>query len=233
MSQTELTKVSGVSEVAEATGFTEKQIETLKGTSLSTLKTQAQVILALNVAKKYDLDIFAKEFWAWVDNKWALITIASAEWFKKIARKQAWFISIEANAVFESEDFSLNTWIWELSHSIKLDSRGKDKKPVGAYARLKMEWKPDQVKWVDWAEYSNDHVTFASPWKKQRSAMIEKCAITVLCRQAFGLSGLYWEEETDVMRNVNKNVSNDVSTEDLEQQTKELEKEIMEGTIEQ
>lgn len=220
-------KVNGIDEISSATGFSNKNIEVLKNTIFDTLKTQAQVILALNVCRKYDLDPFAKEFWAWVDNRWKLITIASAEWFKKIARKQTGFISIQANAVFEWEEFSLNTWTWEVSHVIKLDSRWKDKKPIWAYARLKMEWKADEVKWVDWSEYSNDQVTFASPWKKQRSAMIEKCCITVLCRQAFWLSWLYWEEETDSIRNLEKNVSNEVDKENIENITEELEQKLL------
>lgn len=227
----EIAKVNQVTEISTETWFSEKQIEVLKNTSLNTLKTQSQVILALNVAKKYDLDIFAKEFWAWVDNKGRLITIASAEWFKKIARKQKGFISIEANAVFDGEEFSLNTWTWKVSHSIKLDSRWSNKKPVWAYARLKMEWKVDEVKWVDWSEYSNDQVTFASPWKKQRSAMIEKCAITVLCRQAFWLSGLYGEEETDHTRNLKKDVSNEVDLEEVDKQTAKLEQDLMGGVV--
>ena len=222
-----IVKANWTKEISTATGISEKDIEVLKNTCLSTLKTQAQVILALNVAKRYDLDIFAKEFWAWVDNRWKLITIASAEWFKKIARKQSWFISIQANAVFKWEEFELNTWTWDVYHKVKLDCRWKDKKPIWAYARLKMEWKEDEVKWVDWHEYSNDSVTFASPWKKQRSAMIEKCAITVLCRQAFWLSWLYWEEETDYMRNLEKNVSNDVDKENVDDITAELEAEIL------
>jgi len=230
MSTTDIVKAKGTAEIAKATWFTEKDIEVLKNTVLNTLKTQAQVILALNVAKKYDLDIFAKEFWAWVDNKSRLITIASAEGFKKIARKQTWFISIQANAVFEGEEFSLNTGTGEVNHIINLKNRGKDKSPVGAYARLKMKGKEDEVKWVDWAEYANDQVTFSSPWKKQKSAMIEKCAITVLCRQAFWLSGLYWEEETDSMRNLSKNVSNETDIENVDNTVADLEAEILNKT---
>ena len=220
-----IVKVNSAWEIAKATWFTEKNIEVLKNTIFSTLNTQAEVILALNVCKKYDLDPFAKEFWAWRDNKW-LVTIASASWFMKIARRQKWFISIQANAVFDGESFSLNTWTWALTHSIKLECRGKDKKPLWAYARLKMEWKDDEVKWVDWSEYTNEHRK-SSPWSKQSSAMIEKCAITVLCRQAFGLSWLYWEEETDSMRNLEKNVSNEVDQDNIDDVTAKLEAEIL------
>lgn len=225
--ETEIVKANWTNEISIATWFTEKDIEVLKNTVFSTLKTQAQVILALKVAQKYDLDVFAKEFWAWQDNRGQLISIASASWFMKIARKQKGFISIQANAVFEWEHFSMNTATWVVNHEIKLECRWPDKKPLWAYARLKMKWKEDAVKWVDWSEYSNDQVTFASPWKKQRAAMIEKCWSTVLCRQEFGLSWLYWEEETDSMRNLKKDVSNDVDQENIDTVAAELEAEIL------
>ena len=227
MSETDIVKAKWANEISLATWFSEKDIEVLKNTVFSTLKTQAQVILALKVAQRYELDVFAKEFWAWQDHKWQLISIASASWFMKIARRQKGFISIQANAVFEWEDFELNTWTWDVHHKIKLDCRWADKKPLWAYARLKMEWKEDEIKWVDWNEYSNDQVKFASPWKKQRSAMIEKCAMTVLCRQAFGLSWLYWEEETDSQRNLNKNVDNDVDKENVDTVAAEIEADIL------
>jgi len=227
MKETKLVKVNGADEIAIATWFTTKDIEVLKNTIFDTLKTQAQVILALNVCKKYDLDPFAKEFWAWVDNRGRLITIASASWFMKIARKQKGFISMQANAVYDGEEFSMNTATWEVNHVIKLDCRGADKKPLWAYARLKMEWKDDEVKWVDWSEYANDSVTFASPWKKQRAAMIEKCWSTVLLRQAFGLSWLYWEEETDYTRNLTTKVTNDTDQDTVDDVAAEIEAEIL------
>ena len=58
-----------------------------------------------------------------------------------------------------------------------------------------MEGKPDQIKWVYWDEYAPANANAYSPWAKQKSEMICKCAKSVLCREAFGLSGLYGEEE--------------------------------------
>lgn len=63
--------------------------------------------------------------------------------------------------------------------------------PIGAYAVLRMEGKPDVINWVDWSEYAGT----SGPWTKQKAAMIRKCAVAVLCREAFGLSGLYDEAE--------------------------------------
>lgn len=188
--------------ISQETWFSNKQIEVLKNTVFNTLKTESQVILALKVAQKYDLDVFAKEFWAFQDNTWKLISIASASWFMKIARRQPWFISIEAHAVYEWEEFKMNTSTWEVTHIIDLSAR-KPKKdwevvsPIGAYARLRMQGKPDQVKFAEWSQYQKMTTKFNSPWNINKNAMIEKVSVTLLCREAFGLSWIYGEEETD------------------------------------
>jgi len=225
--QTDVVVKDKFSDITKETWFNNKQIEVLKNTVFNTLKTESQVILSLKVAQKYQLDPFAKEFWSWVDNWWKLITVASASWFMKIARRQPWFISLQANAVYEWEDFSINTWNWEVNHVIKLDSRGKDKKPVGAYARLKMEWKEDVVKFVQWGEYAKETSKFNSPWNTYRNAMIEKAAVTVLCREAFWLSGLYWEQELDKIKPLNKQVVIEWDQEQTMKAIEEKEKEIL------
>ena len=47
---------------------------------------------------------------------------------------------------------------------------------------------------MDWSEYCPVNVDY-SPWAKQKTAMITKCATSVLIREAFGISGLYDEAE--------------------------------------
>lgn len=78
-------------------------------------------------------------------------------------------------------------------HVIHPEKMQNGEVPLGAYAILRMEGKEPVAKWVYWNEYvqGGDY----TPWKKQKSAMISKCATSVLCREAFGLSGIYGEEE--------------------------------------
>lgn len=117
--------------------------------------------------------------------------------FLKIARKQNGYKSIIANAVYPSDDFEMDMSTGKIvKHIIHPELTKPDDVPHGAYAILNMEGKEPVTKWVYWNEYvqSGDY----TPWRKQKSAMICKCATSILCREAFGLSGLYGEEEMSV-----------------------------------
>ena len=152
-------------------------------------------MIAMSIAKKYDLDPSVKEIYGW--EKWGRVTIvASNAWFLKIARKQEWFLKIISNAVYPEDEFEMDMLNDEVKkHVIHPEVRTKDSQPIGAYAILKMKDQPDQMKWVDWHEYVQ--LWDYSPWRKQKAAMIWKCATSVLLREAFWLSGLYGEEEME------------------------------------
>lgn len=152
-------------------------------------------MIAMAIAKKYDLDPSVKEIYWW-EKSWRVSIVASNAGFMKIARKQENFLKITANAVFPEDEFEMDLLNDEIKkHIIHPEKRTKESIPLGAYAILKMKDQPDQLKWVDWNEYvqQGDY----SPWRKQKSAMIVKCATSVLCREAFWLSGLYGEEEME------------------------------------
>lgn len=186
------------------TKFSTEDIKTLKATVFQELKTESQFKMALMLANKYDLDPFAKEIWWWVDDKDRLTIVASASWIAKIMRRQLWFKQLISQAVYPSDDFEIDVLENKIKHNIKPKSRKQGENPVWAYSVLRLEWKPDQIQWIYWDEYAPKELKSYSAWGKQKSAMIQKCAITVLWRQAVWLSWLYWEEELDNIRNQNK-----------------------------
>lgn len=171
-----------------------QDIIAIKNVSFPDLDIQ-NFMVGMHLAKTYDLDPRAKEIWGW--EKGGKITIvASNAGFLKIARKQEGFISIISNAVFPGDDFEMDMATGTVTkHIIHPDKLEANVSPLGAYAILRMKDKDPVTKWVYWNEYvqTGDY----TPWKKQKSAMICKCATSVLCREAFGLSGLYGEEETE------------------------------------
>jgi len=202
-------------------------INTIIKTSFPTLQTIEQVIVAFQTAKEYWLDPKMKEMFSWIDYKGNLVNIASASWFMKIARRQPWFIKIEAHSVYKGEEFELNTGTGEVSHKISLEARAVNgANPIWAYARLEMEGKSPQVKFVNWNDYFIES-TKPTQWYKKKSAMIEKCGLTVIVRQAFGLSGLYGEEEMDHTMSVTSDVNNEVDLGKVDNQIEKLEKEIL------
>lgn len=205
--------------------YTQWMINTLIKTSFPTLEKVEEAIIAFQLATKYNLDPAMKEMYAFKDNSGNMVCIASTAWFMKIARQQPWFLSIESHAVYEWEDFSIDTGTWEVSHKINPAHRGKGKNPLWAYSRLKRNWQSDLIKWVDWSDYAKQTTKFSSPWNDYKAAMIWKCATTVLLREAYGLSWLYWEEETEKMRTQwNYSSSNEVSQEAIEKAIEEREK---------
>ena len=150
-------------------------------------------IVAMQVAQQYDLDPRIKEIWWWKDSRGKIVIIWSDAGFRKIARKQPWYQQLITNAVYPDDDFEIDLLASEVKKHIPKPAKTWTN-PLGAYAILRMNGKPDQVKWVRWDEYYVE-TQYQSPWKKQKSAMICKCATSTLCRDAFWLSGLYGEAE--------------------------------------
>ena len=150
----------------------------------------------MNIAKTYDLDPQIKEIYGF-SSKGRVLIMVSNSGFLKIARKQNGYKSIVANAVYPSDEFEMDMSTGKIiKHIIHPELNKVEDVPHGAYAILNMEGKEPVTKWVYWNEYvqSGDY----TPWRKQKSAMICKCATSILCREAFGLSGLYGEEEMSV-----------------------------------
>lgn len=201
MSETEKTKALAVasskdelvSMVAKTWGRSEDEVNAMVSVSFPTLKTLGQLTVAFGIANKYDLDPMVKEMYAYIDHRENLTTIVGKDGFMKIARKQKGYVSLHSVAVYAGDEFEMDfAEMKVLKHRMGGQSMSaRSGNPIGAYAVLRMEGKPDVINWVDWNEYAGS----SGPWTKQKAAMIRKCAVAVLCREAFGLSGLYDEAE--------------------------------------
>lgn len=169
------------------------EVNAMISVSFPTLKTLGQLTVAFGIAKKYDLDPMVKEMYAYIDHRGNLTTIVGKDGFMKIARRQEGYVSLHSVAVYPGDEFEMDfAEMKVLKHRMGGDSmKSRTGNPIGAYAVLRMKDKPDVVNWVDWSEYAGT----SGPWTKQKAAMIRKCAVAVLCREAFGMSGLYDEAE--------------------------------------
>lgn len=171
---------------------TEAQIKALREASFPTLSND-NFIVAMKIAKKYDLDPFAKEIWWW-EQGWKTMIVVSNAGYMRIARQQEWFISLTAQAVFEWDEFSIDFSKNEINHKLDISKRTKWQSPIGAYSILEYisnGEKRKNIKFVLWEEYAKTN----GVWQTNKSAMICKVATTVVCREVYGLSGLYTEEE--------------------------------------
>lgn len=170
---------------------TDKQIEALKKASFPTLDMN-NFMVAMKIAKQYELDPFAKEIWWWEQTGKTMIVVAYA-WYLRIARQQKGFIQIETQPVFPKDDFEIDYVEKTIKHKINIKETIKSDTPVGAWSRLTYisnGEKCQNVKYVRWEEYARGNV-----WNTNKSAMITKVAGTVVIREVYGLSGLYTEEE--------------------------------------
>lgn len=175
---------------------TEAQIRALKSASFPDLET-SDFIVAMKIAKQYWLDPFAKEIWGWKQGGKTMIVVSNAG-YMKIARQQSGFLSLTAQAVFPWDNFSIDYAENKITHKVDFSKRNHKDNPIGAYAILEYlsnGEKQKNIKFVSWEEYARPSTKFDSVWNKQKSAMICKVATTVICREVYGLSGLYTEEE--------------------------------------
>jgi len=171
--------------------WTSKQIEALKSASFPSLD-MSNFLIAMKIAKQYELDPFAKEIWWWEQSGKTMIVVAYA-WYLRIARQQTWFIQIETQPVFSKDEFEIDYVEKTIKHKLNVKDMAKVDTPIGAWARLTYMSngvKCQNVKYVRWDEYARGNV-----WNTNKSAMITKVAGTVVIREVYGLSWLYTEEE--------------------------------------
>lgn len=167
------------------------QIEALKKASFPTLDLN-NFMIAMKIAKQYNLDPFAKEIWGW-EQSWKTMIVVAYAGYLRIARMQPWFISIETQAVFPKDEFDIDYDAKKITHKMNTKEQTKNDTPIGAWSRLRYISQGKEqvnVKYVRWDEYAKWNV-----WNVNKSAMICKVAWTVVIREVYGLSGLYIEEE--------------------------------------
>lgn len=175
--------------VADILEKTIQEVRTIKAVRFPDL-TAEQYLYVAQIAS--DNDIPVTMISAWIDEG-RLVTVVQNEALLMIARRQPGYVSIISNAVYPGDEFEMDMATGTISkHVIHPETMEIDKNPLGAYSILKMEGKEPQSKWVYWHEYNQEK---SDIWKKKKSALISKCSSSVLLREAFGLSGLYGEEE--------------------------------------
>lgn len=163
----------------------------------------AELYMVLELAATYQLDPFTKEIWAvrMSDNATEPVTVlVGVEGMKAIARRQSDFRGFRVMEVYEKDDFSYSasspsklpdgTWTHVHHDFTVVGDRGA---LVGAWAEVYRENMPSIFFFADLGEYAR--TGGKTPWNKQKTAMIRKCALANALRAAYPVSGLYIEEE--------------------------------------
>ncbi len=184
-------------------GFNNKEIAILRTTSFSECKTLDEVAVACCVARKYDLDPFAKEIWAMRMKGDKLMIEASASGWRKIVRRQPKFKRMVLEAWYPNDEIEFDLLNGKVTKHMQNpnNSEDKDPTPVGAYCFVEYEDGTTNLDRALWSEYGKDAIgktaqgkTYETVWKYKRE-MIKNKAAAIFGRTYCEISGVYAEGE--------------------------------------
>lgn len=165
--------------------WTQEQIEAIRNT-VAVGANNSELIMFLSLAKKYDLDPFAKEIWC-VQMGGKITIIAGRDGYLKIANCHPQFNGIESDVVCANDKFFKDKD--GVHHSYAVQNRGAI---IGAYAIVYRKDRSHPV--YVFAPY-REYVKNSPVWRQYPSAMILKVAESMALKRAFSISGLVTQEE--------------------------------------
>lgn len=198
--------VSKISSGVLSLGYNQEQVATIKET-VAKGATDTELYMFLSLAKKYELDPFAKEIWFIKDKSGKVMIQAGRDGFLKTAQRDAKFKGIASFPVFSNDEFEINPTAGEVKHKPNFKDRGE---LIGAWARVEKEGITPYVSFADFKEYYAGYkdengkikTTQYGPmkpqiWDMKPSIMIQKVAQTIALRMTFGINGMYAPEEVE------------------------------------
>lgn len=168
--------------------YTGEMIDTIRNT-VAKNATDAELIMFLTVANKYDLDPFLKEiFFAKMgDGEDAQATImTSRDGYRKIAMREPDFYKCQSMEVRQNDEFKMEMEFGEVKNIIHNFTHNDRGKVIGAYAVLKTKSGDSLVSYVTRDEYD----TGKNAWSKYKSAMIRKVAENDVYKKFADINGI-------------------------------------------
>lgn len=189
-------------------GFKQDQIVAIKNTVASEC-SDAELVMFLEVAARYELDPFAKQIYA-AKMKGRVQIIVSRDGLLAHAHKQKTFSQMDGDYICANDEFNVvfkdGKRQVEHSYSTRVDPgvSGPEGEPAGgrgalvaAWARVVREGHGETFFVANLSEYKQER---EGPWNKTPAAMILKCAETYALRKAFSISGVVGEDEIEKER---------------------------------
>lgn len=168
--------------------------------------TDADLYYLLEMAATYRLDPFSREIWAVkmpgrnAAQGGYLTIMVGRDGMLAIAERHADHKGVQTQAVYANDEFKYASTPREMpdgsfSHvTHEFDVTADRGELLGAWAEVYRAGRPTQFFFAPIEEYAKDDNDF-SPWRKQRSVMIVKCAVVTALRMAYRISGLYIADE--------------------------------------
>lgn len=165
--------------------WTKEQIDAIRNT-VAVGANNSELIMFLSLAKKYDLDPFAKEIWC-VQMGGKMTIIAGRDGYLKIANCHPEFNGMESDVVCANDKFFKDKD--GVHHSYAVNNRGAI---IGAYAIVYRKDRSHPV--YVFAPY-REYVKNSPVWRQYPSAMNLKVAESMALKRAFSISGIVTQEE--------------------------------------
>jgi len=178
-----------IDKLTRLTGYSEDEISLIKNT-VAKNTTDMELAMFGNMAKNYKLDPFNKEIWCYKDNKKNLIIFAGRDGFLRIAQNNKLWNGLYSCEVREGEKYTqeFDGDKIKLNH-IKTPERGNI---IGAYCFIKPKGcETPTIEYVDFETYNKGY----NVWKSHPADMIKKVAEIKALKKAFGIAGLYDEQD--------------------------------------
>lgn len=180
--------------------YAREQIELIKAT-VAVDATDAELDLFLELASRYQLDPFAGHIWcAKMRGENAqggkMVVLIGRDGMLVLARRHADFKGLRGNIVHENDEFAVEETEDDIKVTHKIGKPTDRGEIVGAWAKVIRDGQHPTYFFAPLSEYLPTHSKVDStPWGKQRSAMILKCAQSTALRFAFSITGMVGAEE--------------------------------------
>ena len=190
--ENKLVSTDRLDKLTRLTGYSNDEISLIKNT-VAKNTSDAELAMFGHMAKSYNLDPFNKEIWCYKDSKQNLIIFAGRDGFLRIAQSNKLWNGLYSCEVREGEKYSQEFD----GDKIKLNHiKGVEKgKIIGAYCFIKPKGcEIPTIEYVDFDTYNKGY----NVWKSHPADMIKKVAEVKALKKAFGINGLYDENDFSV-----------------------------------
>lgn len=172
--------------LALSTGFS-KDLISIAHKTVAKGTTLTEFAYFLQYCKSVGLNPINKEVWCYKNGSGDLVMFAGHDGFMKKAHESNAYLGMRSSDVCEFDEFEIDMIEGKVNHKIT-NNRGPI---VGAYAIVKVKGREDTIKYIDFKEFDLQQAL----WKKKPKKMICKVAETHALKEAFGVVGLYIEDE--------------------------------------
>ncbi len=192
MENTELVRIEKISDALD-NKWNPEEIAIIKST-VAKNTSDKELMYFLSLSKSLNLNPFNKEIWCYKSGS-SLMTFAGRDGFLKIAQSNRLWNGITSSEVRENDAFSVDIPKGEISHKPDFKNKGKI---LGAYCYIKPKGcETATIEWADFDTYNKGQ----NVWKSHPADMIKKVAEIKALKKAFGIAGLYDENDFSVENN--------------------------------